>query len=329
LEIVREDYSPQGNAWDSFPNSHARSRAYRWGEDGLTLSRKRGRYVVTLQAKSNQHALHCMEIWGGNHAADTSISTPGLDLWVYSSPHEQAEDGGDVHYVALCGGGVITRFILADVSGHGALVADMARSLRDLMRRNINRKSQVRLVKDLNRQFTDLAKMQRFATAIVATYRTTGDRLTVCNAGHPRPFWLQAATGQWSVLRAPNDDGKGPLANMPLGIDGSVSFNEVEVALGRGDLVLFYTDALLEASNPEGRQLGEAGLLELVRSLDVGDATKVPKALLGRLEAYRAGKAPTDDLTFLLLHHHAGGSPRLTLGQKLDVYARVFGLKRV
>jgi hypothetical protein len=32
---VREDYSPDGNAWDSFPHDHARSRAYRWGEDGL------------------------------------------------------------------------------------------------------------------------------------------------------------------------------------------------------------------------------------------------------------------------------------------------------
>jgi hypothetical protein len=32
---VREDYSPHGSAWDYFPHDHARSRAYRWGEDGL------------------------------------------------------------------------------------------------------------------------------------------------------------------------------------------------------------------------------------------------------------------------------------------------------
>jgi hypothetical protein len=32
---VREDYSPRGTAWDYFPHDHARSRAYRWGEDGL------------------------------------------------------------------------------------------------------------------------------------------------------------------------------------------------------------------------------------------------------------------------------------------------------
>jgi hypothetical protein len=32
---VREDYRPDGNAWDYFSHDHARSRAYRWGEDGL------------------------------------------------------------------------------------------------------------------------------------------------------------------------------------------------------------------------------------------------------------------------------------------------------
>jgi hypothetical protein len=32
---VREDYSPDGTPWDYFPHEHARSRSYRWGEDGL------------------------------------------------------------------------------------------------------------------------------------------------------------------------------------------------------------------------------------------------------------------------------------------------------
>src|SRR5262249_48613202 len=32
---VREDYSPHGGAWEHFPHDHARSRAYRWGEDGI------------------------------------------------------------------------------------------------------------------------------------------------------------------------------------------------------------------------------------------------------------------------------------------------------
>ena len=32
---VREDYSPDGEAWDYLPHDHARSQAYRWGEDGM------------------------------------------------------------------------------------------------------------------------------------------------------------------------------------------------------------------------------------------------------------------------------------------------------
>ncbi len=40
---VREDYSPDGSAWEYFPHDHARSRAYRWGEDGLLGVKKEER----------------------------------------------------------------------------------------------------------------------------------------------------------------------------------------------------------------------------------------------------------------------------------------------
>ncbi len=40
---VREDYSPDGNAWNYLPHDHARSRAYRWGEEGVTRSSRSGR----------------------------------------------------------------------------------------------------------------------------------------------------------------------------------------------------------------------------------------------------------------------------------------------
>ncbi|MBT8370568.1 MAG: glucosidase, partial [Deltaproteobacteria bacterium] len=42
---VREDYSKDGNAWDYFPHEHARSRAYRWGEDGLAGISDRHQYL--------------------------------------------------------------------------------------------------------------------------------------------------------------------------------------------------------------------------------------------------------------------------------------------
>ena len=51
---VREDYSPYGTAWDSFSHDQARSRAYRWGEDGLA-------------GISDRHQLICfaLALWNG------------------------------------------------------------------------------------------------------------------------------------------------------------------------------------------------------------------------------------------------------------------------
>ena len=42
---VREDYSPHGNAWEYLPHDHARSRAYRWNEDGLAGICDRHQYI--------------------------------------------------------------------------------------------------------------------------------------------------------------------------------------------------------------------------------------------------------------------------------------------
>jgi phosphoserine phosphatase RsbU/P len=281
-----------------------------------------------IDSDTSQLVMQCMEIWGGNQATARAVSTPGLDIWVYSRPHLEATAGGDVHYVSLCGGGMTTRIILADVSGHGVSVAELAKSLRTLMRKNINRKDQTQLAQALNREFAELAKLGQFATAIVATYLTKGDKLTVCNAGHPRPLWRKAASGEWSFLahEASPVDG---LADLPLGIVEETAYSQIALPLDRGDLILFYTDALTEAASATGHQLGEAGLLDLVRRLDPSDPAMLPSAIIAALDEYRGGKAADDDVTFILLSHNAGATRRPGLGETLKVYAKVFGLKSV
>jgi sigma-B regulation protein RsbU (phosphoserine phosphatase) len=277
-----------------------------------------------------EHTLQCMEIWGGVEPAERTVSTPGLDLWVFSQPFEGDEQGGDVYYVTLCGGGMITRILVADVSGHGASVAEFSLSLRSLVRKNINHKSQKRLVERLNRQFTKMVAMRRFATAVVVTYLASTDRLSVSNAGHPRPLFYEANSGKWSLLaRQVGDRGDG--GNLPLGLDLSTRYQTFDVTLGRGDLAVFYTDALIEAADASGRLLGESGLLELVRGLDLagsGPAT-IGRTLLSAVGLHRGRPTADDDVTVIVLHHNASGSPRLSVAQKLDVYAKVFGLKRV
>ena len=74
--------------------------------------------------------LQCMDIWSGNQSIESSASTPGLEIFVSSRPYHGERRGGDVHYVSLCAGGVVTRLMLADIAGHGEIVASAARTLR-------------------------------------------------------------------------------------------------------------------------------------------------------------------------------------------------------
>jgi hypothetical protein len=73
---VREDYSPYGTAWDSFPHDHARSRAYRWGEDGIAgFSDDRQRTCLALALWNGRDAILKERLFGltnaeGNHGED-------------------------------------------------------------------------------------------------------------------------------------------------------------------------------------------------------------------------------------------------------------------
>ena len=204
----------------------------------------------------------------GSSRSNGAYRRPGSIFGFSAGLFTVQQQGGDVYYVTLCGGGVITRIVVADVSGHGASVAEFSTSLRSLLRKNINQKSQKRLVEKLNRQFTEMAGMQRFATALVMTYLASQDRLSVCNAGHPRPLYYRASEGTWSLLSQELVDHEGA-DNLPLGLDDQTSYQTFDVELGRGDLLAFYTDALSEAADPAGKLLGENGLLEAARGLDL------------------------------------------------------------
>jgi hypothetical protein len=73
---VREDYSPHGTAWDSFPHDHARSRAYRWGEDGLLgISDNHQRLCFALALWNERDPILKERLFGltgseGNHGED-------------------------------------------------------------------------------------------------------------------------------------------------------------------------------------------------------------------------------------------------------------------
>ena len=74
------------------------------------------------------------------------------------------------------------------------------------------------------------------------------------------------------------------------------------VKLAKGDLVLIYTDAMIEAESPHGERLGVAGLLKLVRCIDAQEPEKFCSLLLKCVATFRGHKPPDDDFTILLLH---------------------------
>src|SRR5215472_4375672 len=87
---VREDYSPNGTAWDYFPHDHARSRAYRWGEDGIAgWGDDHLRWCLALALWNGRDPILKERMFGltngeGNHGEDVK------ELWYF-------EDGTPTH----------------------------------------------------------------------------------------------------------------------------------------------------------------------------------------------------------------------------------------
>jgi hypothetical protein len=97
---VREDYSPHGTAWEHFPHDHARSRAYRWGEDGLAgISDNHQRLCLALALWNGRDPILKERLFGltgneGNHGEDVkelyfyldSTPTHSFMRWLYKYP---------------------------------------------------------------------------------------------------------------------------------------------------------------------------------------------------------------------------------------------------
>jgi hypothetical protein len=82
---VREDYSPDGNVWDYFSHDQARSRAYRWGEDGLLgIADRQGRLCFAVALWNGRDPILKERLFGltgpeGNHGEDVKEAYFYLD----------------------------------------------------------------------------------------------------------------------------------------------------------------------------------------------------------------------------------------------------------
>ncbi len=253
--------------------------------------------------------MQCMEVWGGNEPVDSSVVMTGLDAWVYCRPYAEGDDspqaGGDVYFVSSCATGRITRLLIADVSGHGTVVNNVAMSLRQLMRKYVNYLDPQKFVGEMNRRFTELSENGCFATAVVTTFFAPTNQVTFCNAGHPPPLIYRTGQG-WSYMECQRPGGD-VLVDLPFGIEGSSEYCESDVKLGLGDLVVCYTDGLPESRGRDGELLGQGGLLEIARGIEVTDPAQVVPSLLKAIAELHPGNLTTDDITLLLFRATGAG----------------------
>src|SRR5579862_5709517 len=236
-------------------------------------------------AGSPAEHMKCMEVCGGSQMTTRGLVIGGLDAWVYSRPYGQSPRGGDVYYASSCAAGRITRLLLADVSVHVKTVAGIAADLRVLMRRYVNRPDQSEFVRLLNQQFAALSRNGAFATAIVTTFFSPNRRLVLCNAGHPRPILYRASREEWTLLGEEHSKPKpeASSSNLPLGILSVAEYEHFDLELEPGDCVVSYTDALIESSDADGEQLGEDGVLRLLKLLGNAQPEKLIAELLGEI----------------------------------------------
>jgi hypothetical protein len=246
--------------------------------------------------------IECMEVWGGSQLTSRGVQLGGLDAWVVSKPHGGAQRGGDVYYASSCGTGRISRLLLADVSGHGQAVAAIASDLRMLMRRYVNCIDQSEFVRRLNQQFNRIPRDGAYATSVVTTFFAPSRRLTVTNAGHPRPLLFRAASRTWDFLGLPHAPAKPGVRNIPLGLIGITEYDHFDLELSPGDRFLAYTDALIESCDADGEMLGENGLLKIVRLLDELPPERQIQSLLDEIGRRYPKNLSDDDVTVLLVH---------------------------
>ncbi len=97
----------------------------------------------------------------------------------------------------------------------------------------------------------------------------------------------------------PEDEDTGP-ANVPLGVLDATRYDALTLRLSVGDLVMCYTDGLIECKGRDGRLLNTEGLLEVAREIDTNDPAVFTPALLQKVAQLHEGNLSGDDVTVLL-----------------------------
>ena len=206
--------------------------------------------------------------------------------------------GDSVDYAVDSG---LARFAVFDGMGHGIVSAQLV-SLVVAAYRNARRANQslTATAAHIETAVNEVFRTESFATALLCELDTTTGVLTWVSAGHHAPLLLRDG----SLVRALEVD---PL--LPLGLNDSLSPNLGAVVgseqLEPGDMLLLYTDGVIEARSPDGEFFGQDRLVDLV-SRNLASALPAPETMRRVVHAlldHQSGDLD-DDATLLLVEWH-------------------------
>jgi sigma-B regulation protein RsbU (phosphoserine phosphatase) len=177
------------------------------------------------------------------------------------------------------------------------------------LREHADHWDQSALIRQLNDSFFQISTGGKFATAVLLGYYVETGEMLFTNAGHLPPLWYRSAAHEWSLLQEETPYSK-EIADLPLGIISGTAYTQVAVQLDPDDLLLLYTDGIIESPNDHGEELGIAGLLAMARGLRGGSAAEAGAALVEAITRYRGLAVAMDDETVVALHRRSHSAVR-------------------
>lgn len=203
--------------------------------------------------------------------------------------------GGDILDIVPVPGGRALLFV-GDVVGHGVRAALAMSAVKAALLSAVKSDPWPgSVLPDVNEVVGEMFYNQvlpQFVTAACCLVDPARAKAEITLAGHPSPLWFRAALGE--VLQV-------GVAGLPLGIDGAGAYEVAAIALEPGDVLLLFTDGLVEALDPGERQYGYQRLENRVLEHGGRAAGELLAAIEADLQAFQGGHVMTDDLALLVV----------------------------
>jgi len=180
---------------------------------------------------------------------------------------------------------------LGDVSGKGSAAALYGAVATGILRSLSPHKLQPsELLRQLNQLVCDRRVDGRYMTICFATWQKGRRRLRIANAGQSQPLlWKDGRVEQVK------------LTGFPIGIFDDATYEEWSVKLSPGDVLLFYSDGITEASNREGKFFGTGRLQNLFSANTNLTSAELADRILEDVQEFTQGGPITDDRTLVVM----------------------------